>query len=95
MCAEVEAPLEDDGSLTFCLLLADDLGNDPQLLDTPLDDWMSPPVREVNREIRATKVQKPSPAGTIEAMRGWIAAHGYAGLRQKHQAAWKAVVPLS
>jgi hypothetical protein len=75
---EVEAPLAADGSVTFCLLLADDLGNDPQLLDTPLDDWMSPPVREINREIRATTLEKPDPAAAIDALRAWIASPGRA-----------------
>ena len=87
---EVEAPLAADGSVTFSLLLADDLGNDPQLLDTPLDDWMSPPVRAINRETRAIKLEKPDPAATIDGLRAWVAAQGYAGLRSSQQAAWKA-----
>ncbi len=87
---ELEAPLADDGSVTFCLLLADDLGNDPMLLDTPLDVWMSPPVREINRETRAMKLVKPAPAATIDALRTWVTAQAYAGLRRSQQAAWKA-----
>ena len=87
---EVEAPLAPDGSVTFYLLLADDLGNDRQLLDTPLDDWMSPPVRAINREIRADAVKKPDPSATIDGLLAWTAAQGYAGLRSSQQAAWKA-----
>lgn len=87
---EVEAPLAADGSVTFCLLLADDLGNDPQLLNTPLDNWMTPPVRAINQEIRATKIEKPDPAATVDALRAWVAAQGYAGLRRSQQAAWQA-----
>ncbi len=86
---EVEAPLAADGSVTFYLVLADDLGNDPQLLDTPLDTWMSPPVREINREIRAMPITKPDPAATVDALRAWLAEQGYAGLRSSQQAAWR------
>ncbi|MEI6972108.1 MAG: hypothetical protein WCL44_11410 [bacterium] len=86
---EVEAPVAADGTVTFYLIMADDLGNDTQLLDTPLDDWMSLPVREINRELRATKVKKPDPSATVEQLRGWIAAKGYSGLRSEHVEAWK------
>jgi len=84
---EVEATLAEDGSVTFCLLLADDLGNDPQLLDTPLDNWMSPPVREINRELRAMKIEKPDPAATVADLRDYVASHGYDELRLSQQAA--------
>ncbi len=87
---EVEAPLDKDGNVTFCLLLADDLGNDPMLLDTPLDIWMSPPVREINREIRAMRIEKPDPAATVDGLRAWVAEQGYAGLRRSQRAAWQA-----
>lgn len=86
---EVEAPLAADGSVTFCLLMADDLGNDPQLLDTPLDNWMSPPVRAINRETRAAGVVKPDPEAAVAGMRAWVSAQGYDGLRRSQAAAWK------
>ncbi|OPZ25404.1 MAG: hypothetical protein BWZ02_02476 [Lentisphaerae bacterium ADurb.BinA184] len=86
---ELDIPLAAaDEEVTVYLSLLDDLGADPQLLAIPDAPWMSPPVREVNRDVQGTPVVRPDPAQATAELRDWVAGQGYAGVLATHQAAW-------
>lgn len=88
---ELSMPLRADGSVTIYLSLADDLGVDPQLLHIPDGSWMSPLVREVNRENlgNAEQCKKPDATVVTVEMLDWVHQEGFAGVFATHRAAWE------
>lgn len=89
---ELDVPLNADGSATVVLSLADDLGNDAQLLEIPENSWMPHAVLEVNREVEAARASrvKPDPVATTDAWRRAFEAQGFAGLFESQKRAWRA-----
>ncbi len=85
----LDVPLSDEGSATVYLSLLDDLGNEPQLVHIPDGAWMSPSVREVNKENLKLRVFRPDPKTETRKLRSWVGREGYAGVRRKHEKAWK------
>jgi hypothetical protein len=90
---ELAFAVPDCSEFTVYLSLADDLGDDPQLLHIPDAPWMTPPVREINREaldLARTRV-KPDPARVTGRLRRWVARQGFGGVLATQRAAWAKV----
>jgi len=85
---EVFFDLPKSGAFTIYLSMQDDLGNDSQAIAIPDDPWMSPMVREINRENLARPLEKPDPAKATDALRKWVGKQGYSGVLATQKAAW-------
>ena len=88
---ELDFAVPADGAFTVYLSLADDLGNDPQLLHIPDAPWMSPLVREINRENLELEIVKPDPVRITDGLRKWVRRRGFAGVLAAQRAAWAKV----
>ncbi len=85
---EVSFDLPQSGAFTVYLSMLDDLGNDSQAITIPDDPWMSPLVREINRENLQRVIEKPDPVQATDALRKWVAKQGFAGVLSTQKAAW-------
>ncbi len=88
---ELEMELPDNGAVTVCLSLNDDLGDHPQLLDIPFSGWMTSHVREVHEENRARlEAWRPADyAAATDALLKELREQRFEGLFQDHRKAWQ------
>ncbi len=85
---EFETPLADDGAATVFLSFADDLGNDPQMVEVLSGEWMSLAVQEINRELREMPRRQGDPAKATRSLTNWVVKRGYKRVLATHKKAW-------
>jgi len=85
---EVYFDLPKSGAFTVYLSMQDDLGNDSQAIAIPDDPWMSPQVREINRENLKRPIEKPDPVQATDSLRKWVGKQGFDGVLTTNKAAW-------
>jgi len=86
---EIEVPLNQAGECTVYLSFADDLGNDTQMVEVLDGNWESEYCKQVNRELRETRVVKPDPVQATNRLLQWVEHAGYSGVLQSHKRAWE------